>query len=195
MASWFIVGTKFSRKTRTKRGKLMKTEAMIRRIAPLLPEGESVLAAAKAIPRGSAHDAILGIAGAVGGGVVSPGLAGAGVVAASGVDSGAGSSGREEREEAGLDVGRASQVLLVVTESSILLFALSALGRPKDLTAQLDRSCIASVAKGTVKLFGQKMEEIVITTDTGSEIGFGVAKVHRSQGREVMAALSEDTSD
>jgi hypothetical protein len=173
----------------------MKTEAMIRRIAPLLPEGESVLAATKAIPRGSAHDAILGIAGAVGGGVVSPGLAGAGVVAASGVDSGAGSSGREEREEAGLDVGRASQVLLVVTESSILLFALSALGRPKDLTAQLDRSCIASVAEGTVKLFGQKMEEIVITTDTGSEIGFGVAKVHRSQGREVMAALSEDTSD
>jgi len=173
----------------------MKTEAMIKRITPLLPQGETVKAATKSIPRGSAHDTILGIAGAVGGGVVSPGLAGAGVVAASGIDSGAGSSGREEREAAGLDVGRASQVLLVVTENFILLFALSALGRPKDLTAQLDRSCIASVTEGIAKLFGQKMSEIVITTDSGSEIGFGVAKVHRRQGREVVAALSEDMPD
>jgi hypothetical protein len=33
------------------------------------------------------------------------------------------------------------------------------------------------------------MPEIVLVTDTGSEAGFGVAKVHRRQGEAVLDAL------
>jgi hypothetical protein len=168
----------------------MKLDAMIKRIGPSIPAGESVLAATKATPRGAAHAAILGAAGAVGGATVAGGLAGAGAVAGGHAGATAGEAGRAERDDAGVDVGSASQVLLVATDRSVLLFALSGLGRPKDLTAQLDRDRISSVAIGETKLFGQKMMEIVITTATGAEAGFGVAKVHRRQGEAVMAALS-----
>ncbi len=168
----------------------MKIDAMLKRVAPLVPEGESVLAATKAIPRGAAHETILGAAGAVAGGTVSGGLAGAGAIAGSHTGSSVGDAGRAERDDAGVDVGSASQVLLVATDQSVLLFALSGLGRPKDLTARLERNRIASVATGEAKLFGQKMMEIVITTESGAEAGFGVAKVHRRHGDAVMAALS-----
>ena len=167
----------------------MKTDAVIKRVTPLLADGESVLAATKAIPRGSAHEGILGAAGAVAGSTINPLLSGAGAVAGSGAGTAPGEAGRAERDDAGVDVGRASQVLLVVTEDSVVLFALSALGRPKDITARLDRARISSVTEGTASLFGQKMSEIVITTDDGTEIGFGVAKVHRRQGEAVLAAL------
>ena len=69
------------------------------------------------------------------------------------------------------------------------LFALSTLGRPKDLTATLARSDIASVSMGETSLFGQKMPEIVIDTVSGAEVGFGVAKIKRRQGDEVVSAL------
>lgn len=112
-----------------------------------------------------------------------------GAVLGSNVGQAQGDAGREERDDAGVDVGRASQVLLVVTEKSVALFALSALGRPKDLTATLARSDIASVSMGETSLFGQKMPEIVIDTASGAEVGFGVAKINRRQGEEVVSAL------
>ena len=127
---------------------------------------------------------------AVAGGTVSGGLAGAGAIAGSHAGSSVGDAGRAERDDAGVDVGSASQVLLVATDQSVLLFALSGLGRPKDLTARLERTRIASVATGEAKLFGQKMMAIVITTESGAEAGFGVAKVHRRHGDAVTAALS-----
>ncbi len=168
----------------------MKTDALLKRVSALLPEGESALAATKAMPRGSAHETVLGIAGGVAGGTVAGGLAGVGMVAGSQSGSGRGDAGRAEREEAGVDVGKASQVLLVVTSEAVVLFTLSALGRPKEIVARLERSRITSVAAGQTKLFGQKMMEVVITTDTEAEVGFGVAKVYRSRGEAVIAALN-----
>jgi hypothetical protein len=167
----------------------MKTEKMVERIRDQVPAGETVVAAAKTIPRGSAHEAILGAAGAVAGGTVNPALAGTGSVFGSDVGEATGDAGRQERAEAGADVGKASQVLLVVTERAVLLFPLSALGRPKEMLARLERSDISSTAQGEAKLFGQRMMEIVLTTAAGAEIGFGVAKVHRREGEAVLAAL------
>jgi len=167
----------------------VNTQKLLKKIAPMLPSGETALAATKATPRGAAHEAILGGAGAVAGGSVSAGLAGAGSVLGSAVGATAGDAGRSERAEADLDVGSASQILLVVTDVSLLLFALSALGRPSEITARLERSRISTVASGETSLFGQKMAEIVITTDAGAEAGFGIAKVHRKQGDAVLAAL------
>ena len=43
---------------------------------------------------------------------------------------------------------------------------------------------------GETKLFGQKMAEIVLTTSTGAEAGFGVAKINRSDGEAVVEALT-----
>jgi len=168
----------------------MNTEKMLKKIAPMVPAGETVLAATKATPRGAAHEAILGGAGAVAGGSVSTVLVGAGGVLGSAAGAGAGDAGRSERADAELDVGRASQILLVVTDASILLFGLSALGRPSEITARIERSRISSVQAGETTLFGQKMAEIVVTTDTGAEAGFGIAKVHRKHGDAVLAALS-----
>ena len=168
----------------------MKTDTMLKKVEGLIPAGETALAAVKAIPRGSAHAVILGAAGAVAGGTITPVLTGAGAVLGSNADGGVGAAGRAEREDAGLDVGQATQVLLVVTDRSVLLFALSALGRPKELTARLDRNHIAAINEHEARLFGQTMREMVIETDTGSEAGFGFAKVHRRQGAEVLAALS-----
>ena len=107
---------------------------------------------------------------------------------------GPGDAGRAERIDAELDVGRASQVLLVATDRSVLVFALSGLGRPKEDPARLDRSRIAAVRTGEAKLFGQKMTEIVLVTDTGAEAGFGIAKIHRKDGQTVVEALAAERS-
>jgi len=58
------------------RKEVMNVNKVVQRIGALLPTGESVLAATKATPRGSVHEAILGAAGAVAGGQVTPGGAG-----------------------------------------------------------------------------------------------------------------------
>ena len=167
----------------------MNTEKMLRKVAPLIPAGEVALAATKATPRGAAHEVILGAAGAVAGGSVAPALAGAGGVLGSTAGQAAGDAGRQERADADLDVGTASQVLLVATDRSVLVFGLSALGRPKDAPARLERTRLTETRAGEASLFGQKMMEIVLVTDTGAEVGFGVAKVHRRHGEAVLAAL------
>ena len=167
----------------------MNTEKMLRKVAPMIPAGEVVLAATKATPRGAAHEAILGGAGAVAGGSVTAALAGAGGALGLAAGRGVAEEGRSERAAADLDVATATQVLLVVTDQSLLLFGLSALGRPKEAPTRLDRSRLVEVRGGTTSLFGQKMMEIVFVTDFGAEAGFGVAKVHRRQGEAVLDAL------
>ncbi len=166
----------------------MKIPKMVKLIEPEL-SGETVLAATKAIPRGAMHEVILGAAGAAVGGATTPIAAGAGAVLGTQAGAPTSEAGRAERTEAGVDVGRANQVLLVVTARRVALFALSAMGRPKGLTASVDRASLASVTMGESKLFGQKMREIRIRTDSGHEIGFGVAKVHGKYADEVLAAL------
>ncbi|MCP3936475.1 MAG: hypothetical protein GY708_14000 [Actinomycetia bacterium] len=161
----------------------------IQRCLPLLDAGEQIAAAVKVLPRGAAHEAILGAAGAVAGGTLSPIAAGAGGVLGHRAGAAEGEAGRSERAEADLHVGSASQVLLAVTDRRVALFELGAFGKPKELAASLGRDRIKSVEFGETKLFGQKMGEIVIGTDDGSTVGFGVAKVHRRQGEEVVAAL------
>jgi hypothetical protein len=167
----------------------MKSDKLLTKVASSIPDGETALAATKATPRGSVHEVILGAAGAVAGGTAAPGLAGAGAVAGSAAGEGVGAAGRAERADADLDVGSASQVLLVATDRSVLVFALGALGRPKGEPARLGRDRIAEVREGETSIFGQKMREIVLVTDTGAEAGFGIAKVHRRLGDEVLAAL------
>jgi hypothetical protein len=167
----------------------MNTEKMLRKVSPSIPAGEIVLAATKATPRGAAHEVILGAAGVVAGGSVAPVLAGAGGVIGSAAGEGVGSEGRAERAAAEIDVGHATQVLLVATDASVLVFALNALGRPKDDPARIGRDRIAQVRRSETSLFGQKMMEIVVITDEGAEAGFGVAKVHRRHGESVIEAL------
>jgi hypothetical protein len=149
----------------------MKTDALIKRVQPLLPNGESVIASCKVMPRGSARQLILGIAGAVAGGA-------GGMVASSAL-------GRSPETEG----GQGTNAFMAVTERYVLIFDLGALGRPKDLTAQLERPLISSVTKGEAKLFGQKMMEIVVHLTSGDEVGFGVAKIHRKHGDSIIAAL------
>ncbi len=155
----------------------------------LLDPGERPLAAVKAMPRGAAQETILGAAGGVAGGSVSPALAGGGFVLGQKAGESAGDQGRAEREEAGVDVGRAQQVCLVVTDRRLVLCRTNWRGKPKDVMAALDRSAIAKVELGETKLFGQKMAEIVLTTSTGAEVGFGVAKINRSDGEVVVDVL------
>lgn len=162
---------------------------MLEKVAPMIPGDEVALAATKVLPRGAAHAVILGGAGAVAGGSVAPALAGAGAVLGGAAGQGPGEAGREERSSADLDVGNASQALLVATDRSVLVFALGAFGRPKADPARLDRARLVDVRAGEASLFGQKMMEIVLVTDTGAEAGFGVAKVHRRHGEAVIAAL------
>ena len=166
----------------------MQIAKMVQLIEPQLG-GEPVLAATKAVPHGAMHEVILSAAGAAVGGETTPLAAGAGAALGSQVGAPTGEAGRAERSAAGLDVGSANQVLLVVTEQRIVLFALSAFGRPKDLTAEIDRSRVDAVYMGETSLLGQKMAEIQIVLDSGHEVGFGVAKVHRNNGGEVVAAL------
>ncbi len=168
----------------------MNVDKLRKKIEPMVPPGETVIALTKAVPRGAAHEIILGAAGAVGGATAAPVLAGAGGVLGSTAGQGHGDAGRAERAEADLDVGRATNVLLVATDQSVMVFALSGLGRPKEAPARLDRSQITSVGIGEARLFGQKMMEIVVVTATGAEAGFGVAKVHRRYGQMVVEALS-----
>ncbi len=162
-------------------------------VTPLLDDGEHPIAAVKALPRGSVHEAILGAAGAVAGGTVSPAAAGAGLAAGQRAGEGAADRGRTERAEAGVDVGHEHHVLLVVTDRRLAVCSTTWRGRPKAVVAALDRAAIAAVALGETKLFGQKMPEIVLTTSAGAEVGFGVAKVNRADGEAVVAALTAET--
>ena len=166
----------------------MKIEKMVQLVEPQLG-GELVLAATKAVPYGAMHEVILGAAGASVGGATLPAAAGAGAVLGERIAAPVGEAGRAERTDAGVDLGKANHVLLVVTERRIALFALSAFGRPKDLTAAIDRSDCDVVYLGETTLLGQKMPEIQIVLDSGHELGFGVAKVHRRYGDEVVSAL------
>ena len=159
-------------------------------VTPLLEPGERAVAGTKAMPRGAAHEAILGAAGGVAGGTVAPALAGAGFLAGAQAGEGAGDEGRAERADAGVDVGRAQQILLVVTDRRLLLCTTTWRGKPKEVAAALDRTAIQGVAMGEAKLFGQRMPEIVLTLASGAEVGFGVAKVNRSDGEAVVAALT-----
>ncbi|MDW3220514.1 MAG: hypothetical protein R8F63_18040 [Acidimicrobiales bacterium] len=168
----------------------MNTAKMTKQCAAMLDTGETILAATKAMPRGAVNEVILGAAGAVVGGTVAPAAAGVGAVLGSRAGEGVGDAGRDERAEAGLDVGNASQVLLAVTDQRVALFAVNAFGKPKELTAAIGRDRIGAVSMGETKVFGQTMAEIVLTLDTGAEVGFGVAKVHRKHGDAVVAALA-----
>ena len=159
------------------------------RCAPLLDISETLVAAAKVSPRGSAYEVILGAAGAVGGGAVSPTLAGAGAVVGAGAAASLGDAGRVERSDLGLDVGRATQVLLGVTDCRVVLVQLSALGRPKTIMASVDLARIERVALGETSLLGQKMTEIVFTFAGAAETGFGAAKIHRGDAERVVAEI------
>jgi hypothetical protein len=145
----------------------VNTEKMLRKVATFIPVGEVVLAATKATPRGAAHELILGTAGAI-----------------------AGSEGRAERAAAQIDVGTASQVLLVATDASLFVFALDARGRPGSEPSRIGRERITEVRRGETSLFGRKMTEIVVVTDGGVEAGFGVAKVHRRHGEAVIDSFA-----
>ena len=167
----------------------MKLEKVREQAAGLLEAGETIEAAAKVMPRGAAHEAILGGAGAVGGMAGGAALAGAGAVIGAKAGEATGDAGRAEREEAGLDVGKATQVIFAVTDRRIVLLKRSALGKPKEVLAGLEREHVTSVVMGSSKLFGQTMPEIQLTLASGAEAGFGVAKVDRKDGEAVIAAL------
>ncbi|MFT5202935.1 MAG: hypothetical protein ACI9C1_002332 [Candidatus Aldehydirespiratoraceae bacterium] len=139
----------------------MNTEKTLKKAAEFVAAGEAVLAAVKVIPRGAAHATILGAAGAVAVGVVGPALTGAGAVLGSAAAEGSGVAGQAERADADLDVGSAPQAPL-----------------------------IESISSGEARLFGQKLMEIMITTTSGGEAGFGVAKVHRKHGDAVVEMLT-----
>ncbi|GJM37019.1 MAG: hypothetical protein DHS20C19_03860 [Acidimicrobiales bacterium] len=167
----------------------MNTAKMTKQCAAMLGAGETIVAATKAMPRGAVNEVILGAAGAVAGGTVAPVAAGVGAVLGSKAGESLSEAGRDERTEAGLDVGNASHVLLAVTDRRVALFAINAFGKPKELTAAIGRDRITAVTMGQTKVFGQSMAEIVLALDTGAEVGFGVAKVHRKHGDAVVAAL------
>ena len=159
------------------------------RLAPLLDSGEHVVAAVKATPRGAAQEAIARGAGAAGGASVSASLAGPGAVAGEQFGTRHGEAGRQERRDAGLDVGNATQVVLVVTAHRVLLVERTAFGRPKAILAATDRSLVASVEQRESTLFGQSMPEIVLTMASGVEAGFSIARVDRADAQVVLAAL------
>lgn len=167
----------------------MNLEKMHGKCAAILEPGEALVAAVKATPRGAAHEVILGAAGGVAAAGVSPGLAGAGLIAGQRAGSGPTEEGKAEREAAGVDVGNATQVLLAVTDRRVAMIKLSALGKAKEVLAAIDLSTITGVGMGETKLFGQTMAEIVLTLNGDVEVGFGVAKVHRKDGDSVVAAL------
>lgn len=167
----------------------MKLNKLREQAFDLLEPGETIEAAAKVTPRGAAHEAILGGAGAVGGLAADGVLVGAG--AALGAKAGAadGQAGRDEREAAGLDVGMATQVIFAVTDRRIVLFKRSAFGKPKEVLAALEREHVTTVELGTSTLLGQTMPEIQLALASGAEAGFGVAKIDRRDGEAVVAAL------
>ncbi len=169
----------------------MKLDKFRSQAAALLAAGETVIAVAKVTPRGAAEEAILRGAGGAGG-LAAGGAALAGVGAVIGAKSGEvqGDAGRTERDNAGLDVGRAMQVLLAVTDQRIVLLKRSGLGKPKQILASMGRDQVVTATFGSTKLFGQTMGEIVLTLGSGAEAGFGVAKIDRKDGESVVAALS-----
>ncbi len=168
----------------------MDLQKMQAKCASVLESGETLVAAAKATPRGSAYAVIVGAAGGVAAAGVSPGLAGAGMIAGQKAGAGPTEEGRAEREAAGVDVGTETQVLLAVTARRVAMIKLSAFGKAKEVLASVDRSEISGVTMGETKLFGQTMAEIVLTLGEDAEVGFGVARVHRKDGDSVVAALS-----
>jgi len=168
----------------------MNLQKMQAKCAAVLGPGETLVAATKAMPRGAAHEVILGAAGGVAAAGVSPGLSGAGMIAGQKAGAGVGDEGRAERDAAGVDVGNATQVLLGVTDRRLVMIKLSALGKAKEILAAVDRSEITGVAMGETKLFGQTMAELVLKLSGEAEVGFGIAKVHRKDGDAVLAALS-----
>jgi len=167
----------------------MKLDTFRSRAAALLEPGETVAAVAKVTPRGAAEEAIIRGAGAAGGTAVSPAFTGAGAAIGGSMGESVGAVGRDEREAAGLDVGRATQVYLAVTDRRVVLFKRSALGKPKEILSSAGRADVASAVMGETKLFGQTMPEIVVTMASGAEAGFGVAKIDRKDGESVVAAL------
>ncbi len=152
------------------------------RIRNDLASGEQLLAAVKVTPRGSIEQGILGAAGAVS-------LGAAGAILGSKLGETTADAGTDEREAAGIDLGQSSQVLAGLTNQRLLMWKLSALGgKPKELLASIDVGDLAGMTMGESKLFGQTMPEIVCTTSSGAEFGLRVAKVHRSQAMELLAA-------
>ncbi len=147
-----------------------------------LASGEQLLAAVKVTPRGTIEHGILGAAGAVS-------LGAAGAIVGSTLGKTTADSGAEEREAAGIDLGHNSQVLAGLTNQRLLMWKLSALGgKPKELLASIDVRDLTGMIMGESKLLGQTMPEIVCTTSSGAEFGLRVAKVHRSQAMELLAA-------
>jgi hypothetical protein len=169
----------------------MNIEKVQRKCSAVLEPGEALVAASKAMPRGSVHEVILSAAGGVAAAGVSPELLGAGMIAGQKAGSSQTEEGKAERNAAGVDVGSAVQVLVGVTDRRVVLIALSTLGKAKEILAAVDLSDIAGVAMGKSKLFGQTLAEIVLTLDGGAELGFGVAKVHRKDADSVVAALQK----
>ena len=168
----------------------MKLDKFRAQAAGLLEAGETVEAVAKVTPRGVAEEFIIRGAAGAGAGAVSPTLWAAGAAAADGMASSAGDEGRDERAEAGIDLGNAQQVIFAVTGQRLVFFKRSALGKPKEILASLPRNEVAAAVMGETKLFGQTMPEIQLTNAAGAEVGFGVAKIDRKDGEAIVAALN-----
>ncbi len=152
-----------------------KWDKLVRGITADMEPGETILSAVKATPAGEAEAGILGAAAGVAlgaGGFVGGAEAGAEL----------GAEERSGTEAAGVASSKGRQVVVVLTDRRILVYTAGFSGKAKDFLGAIPLSEVSSVEMGTMKLFGQSMPQIYVTTTAGHTAGFGVAKIHKKLG-------------
>ncbi len=145
----------------------------VSRIIDDLEPDEQVVDAIRATPGGELERVIGGAAGGVA-------LGALGFVVGAGLGERAGREARAAAEEVGVQA-KGVDVMLVLTDRRLLVYQLGMTGKPKERIGSLSRCEIADLNEGRLRILGQQMPALKVTTTSGASTAFGVARIRRAQ--------------
>ena len=147
-----------------------------------LLEGEEVLAATKAAPKGVLEGAILSSATYVAVGAMA-------ATAEFGKE--AREKGEQERKSAGLDLGKHNQIIVGITPKRLLIWSTKWYGAPKKLLGAVVLSDIQSIERVNSKLLVANMPALKITLKDDNFFELQVAKIHIKKGEQIVEEFEQ----
>ena len=162
----------------------MKIEKLLKNVSSDLDSDETLLAAVKAAPQGMTDSALMGAAGATAAG-------GLGAMVGSAMGRKTKEAGLHARAAAGIDLGRATQVIAGLSSERFLIWNTSAfLGRPRELLAEIPRDVIESITLEKSSLIGMPMAALRVTLTSEASFDLMVAKVHKKAALALVEAYT-----
>jgi hypothetical protein len=162
----------------------MNIEKLLKAVSGDLETGEKLLAAVKAAPQGMTDSALMASAGATAAG-------GLGALVGSAMGRKTKEAGMQARAAAGIDLGRATQVIAGLSTTRFLIWNTSAfLSRPKELLAEIPRDAIESITLEKGTLIGMPMAALRVLLKTEECFDLMVARVHKKYAIALVEAYT-----